>query len=203
MFARRFEFIAPTRELRELRILGEIAEGGAGSLRALAIRSLLGRTMVHKYIGEMESHGWIRVQGRSNRDYQYQITERGFDRLDELLLRASREVVQLYGLMKAEFRRRLRGHAQAGVRRVVLFGAAETAELVCAAAEGTGIEVVGVVDSDPSRQGRCLGALRVEPPRCVLAHEPDAVIITSHGHVGEMVEQMRHVESQGVQVIRI
>lgn len=203
MLSRRFEFLAPTRELRELRILGEIAEGEAGSLRSLASRSLLGRTMVHKYVGEMQSNGWIEIESRSNRDFEYRITHRGSDRLDELVLRASREVVQLYALVKAEFRRRLVAHARAGSRRVVLFGAAETAELVHAVAEGTGIEIVGVVDSDSRKEGRPFGALCVEPPERVLSHDADTVLITSSGHGPEMVEQMRHVESQGVRVVRV
>lgn len=203
MLARRFEFLAPTRELRELRILGEIARGDARSLRSLASRSLLGRTMVHKYVTEMQSSGLVHVESRTPRDFRYEITPEGSSRLDELLQRASREVVQLYGLMKAEFRHRLKEHARAGVRRVVLFGAAETAELVCAAAEGTSIEIVGIVDSDPGKQGRRLGRLEVTSPDRALESRPDTVLITSTGHRGEMYAQIRHVEQEGVRVVRI
>lgn len=203
LLSRRFQFIAPTRPLRELGILGQIARGHATSLRSLADESLLGRTMVHKYVSEMQANGLISIEGRSLRDHRYRITEDGACRLDELLHRASQEVVQLYGLLKAEFRSRLAAQARQGARRVVLFGAAETAELVQAAAEGTGLEIVGAVDSDPKKQGRWLGPLRVEAPERLLDYACDTVVITSFGYAQEIYERIRHVEERGVRVVRL
>lgn len=202
MIDRHFDFIAPRRALRELAILGEVASGEAVSLRGLAARTGLGRTMTHEYIGRMQAEGLLCFEMQKARR-RYRLTEQGARRLDALVFGASREVVQLYGIVKREFRSRLRRLARDGARRVVLCGAAETAELVHAAAEGSGLEIVGIVDSDPEKQGRGIGALRVGAPEALPGLAPDLALITSHGHAGEIQSQVRRLVNGSVRIARI
>ena len=86
---------------------------------------------------------------------------------------------------------------------MVLFGAAETAELVHAAAEGSGLQVVGIVDSDPSRQGRRIGALTVGSPDRIENLKADTVLITSFGHAEEIHRQIHHLEERGIRIARV
>lgn len=203
MLTKRFQFFEPTRAYRELRLLTEVAAQPGASLRKLAEAAFLGPTMVHNYVLEMSAQGWIEVEGENNRSYRYRLTPQGAYHRDELFFQASKEVVQFYGRAKQEFHDRLRGHARSGNRRVVLFGAAETAELVCAAAEGTGLSIVGIVDNDPRKHGRSLGGIPIESPTAIVRHRPDAVIITSFGHSDEIQEQIAPLENQGIRIVLI
>lgn len=203
MLTRRFHFIEPARPYRELQILSEIARDPAVSQRSMAECALLGPTMVNRYVGEMQRQGLVKAEGETNRTFRYRLTPQGSYRRDELFHLASKEVVQFYGLIKREFRRRLLEHAAAGSRRVVLFGAAETAEIAVAASKGAGLEIVGIVDSDPGKHGRRIGVVPVTAPDTVEGLFPDTVLITSFGHAEEIHEQIRFLEERGIRVTRI
>lgn len=203
MLTRRFRFLEPTRPYRELRILSEIGNNPCASQRALASGAMLGPTMVNRYVSELERTGLIEVEGETNRTVRYRLSGAGAYRREELFFEASKEIVQFYGLAKREFQRRLREHHRGGARRVVLFGAAETAEIVCAAAEGTGLEIAGIVDNDPVKLGRRIGAVPVAAPAAILSFRPDTVLITSFGHADEIHEQIRSLESQGIRIVRV
>lgn len=203
ILTRRFRFFEPTRAYREMTVLGQIAADPGASQRQLAARTLLGTTMLHNYISSLESGGLLEVSGDSNRSTSYALTPMGAYRRDELFFQASKEIVQFYGLAKREFHQRLTEHARAGSRRVVLFGAAETGEIAIAAAPETGLEIVGIVDSDPQKQGRMLGTLRISAPELIEAMRPDTVLICSFGHADEIHQQTRHLQDQGIRVVRV
>ena len=202
MLTRRFRFIEPTRPYRELRILSEISHCPTISQRALGEGALLGATMVNRYISEMQRSGLVEVRGNTNRSFRYGLTSAGEYRRDELFFQASKEIVQFYGLVKQEFQSRLQEHAREGARKVVLYGAAETAEIVLAASEATDLEVVGIVDSDPEKHGRRIGSLRVSAPEAIREMAPDTVLITSFGHADEIYEQISGLETEGIRISR-
>lgn len=201
MLTRSFQFIRPSREYRELAVLIEIGKNSSVSQRALARVAMVSPTMINAYVDSLVEGGHVEVTGDTNRSYQYHLTPSGRYRRDELFFQVSREVIQFYGRMKEEFRRRLEEHYAAGVRTVVLFGAAETGELLSMAARSMGIRVVGIVDNDP--QGRKIGDVTVTAPDTIAAMAPDAVIITSFGHMDEIYEQVKHLERGGIRILRL
>jgi FlaA1/EpsC-like NDP-sugar epimerase len=203
MLTRKYQFIKPSRDYRELRILGEIGENRRTTQRVLARSAQISLTVLNEYLDRMSSSGWVEIEVKSSRLYLYRLTPLGKVRLDELFFSMSREVIQFYGQVKAEFRHRLSLHQEGGVSRVVLFGAAETGEMVLAAGSDLGIEFVGVVDNDPSRQGKLIGGVRIGSPETIESLRPDAVIITSFGHMDEIEEQVKHLEGKGIQVLRL
>lgn len=200
MITRRFRFIKPSREYRELLLLTEIDRSSCVSQRSLSKAAHVSSTMVNTYVSELESRGLLEVNGTTNRSVRYRLTPLGQQTKNELFFLVSREIIQFYGVMKAEFSRRLREHHASGIRRVVLFGAAETAELVYNAAKETGIEVIGIVDNDPQKHGKKLGDLVIMPPSAIPLLRPEAVLITSFGHMDEIYEQNKRWEREGIAV---
>jgi len=57
-------------------------------------------------------------------------------------------------------------------------------------ASGVGLQVVGVVDDDPTKQGTHKGGLLVGPPSAINELEPDAVLITTLRHAEEIQLKM-------------
>lgn len=200
MIAKELRFIRPTRELRELQILSEIEQNERVSQRGLARKTLVTSTMINNYITEMVSKGLLEVEGDTNRSFRYQLTDLGRSRKRELFFLASREIVQFYGLIKHEFKKRIEALAADGIRRVVLFGAAETGELVCIAARGTALEILCAVDNDPAKWGRRLVDTEIRPPRVIRDLRPDAVLVTSFGYADEIYENIKSLEHEGIKV---
>jgi predicted transcriptional regulator len=203
MLQRKYRFIKPSREYRELSILTGIVADPFASQRALAREASISLAVLNEYLDDLVSRGLVEIEGASPRSYRYRLTPLGVQRRNELFFDVSREIIQFYGHMKSEFRRRLEEHRERGIRRVVLFGAAETGELVCTASRETSIEVVGIVDNDPAKQGRVLCGLTVAPPRDIPAMKPDAVLITSFGHMDEIHAQLKPMEERGLRIVRL
>ncbi len=203
MLRRKYRFIRPTPEYRELAILAAIESDPRASQRSLARDASLSLAVLNDYLDRLVSSGHVEIDGPTPRAYRYRLTALGRVRKDELFFAVSREVIQFYGQMKAEFRRRLEEHAARGIRRVILFGAAETGELVTLAARETALEVIGIVDNDPARQGKRLGHLTIDSPSAILANQPDAVLITSFGHMDEIHEQLKPMEERGLRILRL
>lgn len=198
-----YRFFRPTTALWELRILSTLAEGGAVSQHEVARRSGLGSTMAHHYVRRMIGQGFVAMTGETNRTMRYAVTDAGTAYLDGLGRQYAREMARLYLIAKQECRRRLLRLARRGWRRVVLFGAAETGELVCSAARDTPVEVVGIVDNDEDRRRGLVGGLPVEAPEAIEARRPDAVVITASRCADEIERQIRHLEQRGIGVARL
>lgn len=190
------------RTMREMNLLSAIGSMEQISQRKLAALTRLSTTMVNGYLNELVDRGLVRMSGETNRDTRYHLTAAGRNRLGELVHVCSREIIQLYGLFKREFQFRLEALAAEGIRRVVLYGAAETCEVMVAASPDTGVEIIGVVDGDPDKWGRRIGGHVVEAPGAIPGHRPDAVVVTSHGHADEIERVIRPLEARGIRVRR-
>lgn len=203
MLTKKLQFLRPARELREFYVLSAVERNPGTSQREIARSSFMSSTMVNNYLGEMVSHEWIDIQGETNRSYSYKITPLGVQHKQEILFQLSKEVVQVFAIVKHDFTARLRRLADEGVKRIVVFGAAETGELTCAAAPDAGLEVVGIVDNDAAKHGHRLAGHEIQGPDAIGSMRPDAIVIASHGHAEAMYRQVEHLEESGIKVVRI
>ena len=203
MVSKKYGFFKPSKQYHLLSVLTEIERQPSTTQRALGQQALVSSTMVNNYISEMEIEGFVTANGSTNRNFNYHLTVAGVNRRNELFFQCSREIIQFYGSMKQEFKSRLEEHYKSGIRRVVLFGAAETGELLYITSKGTGIEVIGIVDNDTNKHGKKVLDMVIQPPSAIGALKPDAVIITSFGHMDEIFGQVKHLESEGVKVRRL
>lgn len=201
MLARRLRSLRPSRELREFLILSALSETERITQRAIAQAALMSSTMVNQYLAEMVARDWVEIEGETNRTYRYRLTPAGVFRRNELLRLLTTEAVQFYGMIKAAYRRRVAELVGQGLRRLVIFGAAETGEIVARVAEEAGAEIVAVWDTDPAKAGHRLGAVPITPPMSLEPSAADAVLICSHGHAEEMRAQVGEWEARGGRVV--
>ncbi len=202
-FLERAEFLAPARKLRELWILMALGHDERASQHRLAKRVGLSPARVNEYLRDLEERGWIAREGETNRTIRYRLTDVGRAERSQAYLAFCGEMVRLYGQTKLPFRAALEALAENGLKRLVLFGAAETCEMVSAAARGLDVLVAGVVDGDPSRVGTWVGGHLVEDPAAIVGLEPDAVLITSFGAPNAIYESIRGLEGHGIAVRRL
>jgi DNA-binding MarR family transcriptional regulator len=163
--ASQLRFISPTKQSRLLSVLYSIYEKPEASQHKIAANTDLSSSMVNNYIKWLKREGFITVLGKTNRTQQYHLSETGRVMLRQSLLDYSAEIVRLYGTVKNEISNILKGFYNEGIRTIVLFGVAETAEIVYAAAKRTALVIIGVVDSDERNKGASLTAWKYDRRR--------------------------------------
>jgi FlaA1/EpsC-like NDP-sugar epimerase len=89
------------------------------------------------------------------------------------------------------------------LRRVVLYGSGDFAQLVFLALESTNISVVGICDDDPAQIGRDWCGRKVLDPSHIPYMDPDAVIIASMDREDALYRDLRHLGDVGIRLIRM
>ena len=173
------------RELRQ-RLIVELQGGLNVSQRALAHRLGVAVGTVNRLLGEMVEAGYVEVFNRDVRPFAYKVTDNG--RRYERRLGLEQYSWALSSLRRLEQRIRaaLSELQRQGVKRVVFYGAGDVMEATYRVASEVGLEVVGVVDDDTTKQGLRKGELTVRPPSGINELEPDAVLITTLRHAEEI-----------------
>jgi DNA-binding MarR family transcriptional regulator len=197
------KFLMPSKKFRRLSVLMAIHESPRISQHKIARLAHLSSSMVNNYIKELQGRGLITVKGNTNRSRRYHLTSSGRDLLTSSLLSYSSEIIRLYSGAKSELAKRLCGMYEEGIRNVVLFGAAETAEVVLAAIKETPLNVAAVVDSDPVKQGEIFSGLIVQKPEALRQIWADAVVITSFGRQEEIHYCLQQLVGEGIRVVKL
>lgn len=196
-------YLSPTKRSRLLSVLFSIYEEPDGSQHKIATNTHLSSSMVNNYIKWLKREGFITVLGKTNRTKQYHLSEAGRVMLRTSLLDYSAEIVRLYGSVKNEIANILSDFSHEGIRTITLFSVAETAEIVYAAAKRTPLAIIGVVDSDDSKQGRIFNGLTIRPPEDIRELRPDAVVITSFGRQEEIFQQVRTIAGDRIKIRKL
>lgn len=163
----------------------------------------LSSSMVNNYIKELQENGMITISGNTNRTQSYHLTPSGHNELITLLIDYSAEIIRLYGTAKQKVLERLNAVYEEGIRTIVLFGAAETAEVVHAALKDTPLKVTGVVDSDPAKQGKPFNGLTILAPESLKDMNADAVVITSFARQEEIYNFIRQIAGEKIKVKKL
>ena len=199
-----FDLLLPGKLIRELVLILEIERDPMISQSALALKAGLVPSMVNTYIRRMTERGLVEKHGSSHRTTTYHLTELGRSRRIELMRRYSIETVRLYKYAKSEFRRLLGARAdELRQRRIAVYGSAETGELSCQVLLEMGCNLVGVVDSDPARQGRDLYGYIVTSPETLESLKPEVVLVGSLGHAEEIENRLAQFAVRGVEIITL
>ncbi len=194
------KFLQPSKDLRILHVLLEIANQPDLSQHQLARKVKLSSSQVNNYVKELKDRGLVDIKGNTNRTYRYFLTPEGERDKDTALIAYSVDVIQLYGRVKREFAKKIQQVVKEGIRTAVLFGAAETGEVVLVASKETGLKVLGVSDNDPQKHGKRFGDFTVISPLEVERLDPDGVLITSFGRMSEIFESLKFLEKKGITV---
>jgi len=196
-------FLQPTATYRELILLDEIGRNEKVTQGSLATKAGIVPAMVNNYIKQFVKDAYISVEGNKTRNMTYRLTPDGERRKFSLLLSHLNESVGHYKRAREGLSKRLQIFRKEGIRSVIFYGAAETAELAISAAEKIGLRVVGVVDSDIRKQRRQFSGSIILPPSHIEEHMPDAVVISSCGYQDEIFESIKQLETQGIKVRKL
>jgi len=189
-------------ELRELRqqLIVELQRGSNVSQRALARRLGVAVGTVNRLLSDMVEAGYVQVFNRDVRPYAYRVTDDGQRYQRRLGLEHYSWVLGSLRRLEQRIRAKLLELRSRGVERVVFYGAGDVMEATNRVASGVGLQVVGVVDDDPTKHGLRKGSLVVSAPSAINELEPDAVLITTLRHAEEIQLKMDESLRSSVEV---
>lgn len=84
-----------------------------------------------------------------------------------------------------------------GCARILLYGASDTASVLLEFLKGSSIQVVAVLDDDPSRQGQTMSGVPVVSPDRALEYDFDSVVVTTVAFQDAILREKRNVVPAG------
>lgn len=198
------EFIKPSKVARVLSILDALASDSDLSQQELGQRSGLSGAMVNQYLRELSAEGMIHYIPANGKSFRYVLTDQGDTLRRRMFSTYSSELVRLYSSLKRTILDKLKVLERKGVRKVVLFGASETCEVVLSAMRDSAFEVVAVVDNDPEKHGKIFHGQVIASPRILDDLRCQAVIVTTFGRQDEICGQLSPLShNTGMEIVRL
>lgn len=191
-------FLQPAKPLRQLLILLLIKKSGKISQAKIAKEVGIVPAMVNNYIKEFRREGLLRIDSMPRPSYI--LTQKGEDKINELLFLYKNEIIRLYKGIREDFFKAISSFPAEGIKKVVLFGAGDVAELIYPRLVELKVEVLGIVDSNSLKWDTPFLSYKIDRPEKIKDYKPDAVLITSFAHKEEIKRQILELEKNGIKI---
>ena len=196
-------YLKPSKSTRVLAILDALSRDSSLSQFELGKQLNLSGAMVNQYLKQLQGNGLVEFLPVNGKSYRYTLTDQGQQSRRQMFSDYSSETVRLYTTIKDFVLEKLGGLREGGKRRLGLFGAAETCEVVLSALRDTEFQVVVLLDNDKRKQGQIFNGHVVSAPHVLDQVDCDAVVITSFGKQTEIYEQLKpYSDKRGFQIVR-
>ncbi len=164
---------------RNLHILDEVAKDHQISQRALSERLGVALGLTNLYLKRLIGKGYIKVKGIPGKRYLYYLTPTGFTEKTSLSMRYMQFSWRYYQEIRMQWRSRFERLQAQGVKRIVLCGTDEVAELAYLSLRETSLQVVAVIDEHRAGSNFC--GHQVEPFSALKNLDYDRVVLTMVG----------------------
>lgn len=158
-----------------LGILESVERDGGQSQRHLAAELGVALGLVNAYLKRCVKKGLVKVGEAPARRYAYYLTPHGFSEKSRLTVQYLSHSFGFFRRAKSDCSLLLQAAEQRGIRRILLAGKSDLAEITAICALDHGIEIVAVVDRQAD-DARFIG-LPVYPDYDAVREEFDAVLI--------------------------
>ena len=196
-------YLKPSKSTRVLAILDALSRDSALSQFELGRQLNLSGAMVNQYLKQLQGDGLVEFLPVNGKSYRYALTDLGHQSRRRMFSDYSSETVRLYSNIKEFVLDKLDGLRSGGKRKLALFGASETCEVVLSALRGTGFQILALLDNDTKKQGQVFNGHVVSAPHVLDQVDCDAVVITSFGKQDEIFEQISpYAKKRGFQIVR-
>jgi DNA-binding MarR family transcriptional regulator len=176
-----------TKSDAELDFLTAIERGEVVTQAALTQRIGVSVGLINALLNRAVHKGYVKVSKVPYRRYAYYLTPQGFREKSRLVGKYLETSLSFFREARSQYRRLFERAEKAGVKRLVLFGGGELAEIALLAASGAGITVVAIVDAQ-AQAVRCHGLPVVRDLPDVDAY--DGVVITDARQPQNSYEQL-------------
>jgi len=170
-----------------LGILESVERDGVQSQRHLAAELGVALGLVNAYLKRCVKKGLLKVSEAPARRYAYYLTPHGFSEKSRLTVQYLSHSFDFFRRAKSDCSALLQAAELRGIRRIVLAGKSDLAEIAAICALDHGIEITAVVDAK-AVEARFVG-VPVRPDYDSVDQDFDAVLITDMLTARERAEQ--------------
>jgi len=196
-------YLKPSKSSRVLAILDALSRDSNLSQFELGRQLNLSGAMVNQYLKQLQTDGLVEFLPVNGKSYRYSLTDEGQQSRRRMFSDYSSETVRLYSTIKEYVLEKLQRLEDKRERKLALFGASETCEVVLSALRDTPFKVVALLDNDSVKQGQIFNGHVVSAPHVLEQVDCDAVVITSFGKQSEIYEQLKpYSDKRGFQIVR-
>ncbi len=186
---------------RDLQLLHELSQNPRQTQRDLGKRTGLALGLINPRLHQLSTRGLIRVTVEERKRIQYQVTPSGLMEKGRLIEEYLSYSFQYYRDARRFLSEQLMGLAARGVRRILLVGTGELAEISYLTIQEAGLTLVGVVGERDLRP--TFFNLPVQSVREVRGMSFDRVIVAAGGLPGAMAEGLSSLGITDSKLIRL
>ena len=175
---------------RDLRLLTELERDGAVTQRSLASKLGVALGLTNLYLKRLARKGYIKITTIPSNRVRYLLTPQGFAEKSRLTYLYMQYSLAHYRDMRARLRHTLSHAAENGMKRVVIYGTGELAEMAYLSLREMSMILVGFVDDS---QRESFLSYPVWQPDALVEWEFDAVLLADLDHTAHHRENLgRH-----------
>jgi DNA-binding MarR family transcriptional regulator len=185
------KFLKPTEQLRNLQLLEEISQDSSISQRKLSSRLGVALGVTNACLKKMVKKGHIKVKGINHKRIAYYLTPQGFTEKTRLAYHFLHYTVSYYINLKKEITSKLNQIISKGHRRILFYGAGEVMEVALVCLHETNLELLGIIDDSPDKQGRKIFNYTIQSAEAIRTLRPDIILVTSIKYQDRILESLK------------
>jgi len=188
-------FLKPTKDLYNLQLLEEISKDSFVSQRKLSHNLGVALGVTNLCLKKMINKGLVKVRGINHKRISYYLTSKGLSEKTQLTYRFLQHTISYYVNLKRNIAAQFNLLSKSNLRRIVFYGAGEVMEVAYIVLHDTPLELIGIVDDDPKKQGKKMFGFDVQFPEIIKELNPDAIVLTSIKYRKEILRNLKKDES--------
>jgi DNA-binding MarR family transcriptional regulator len=173
------DFFQSAAEMRNLKILNELASNSVVSQRGLSRRFGFALGLTNACLKKMVQKGWISTEGIDGRRVRYALTLRGIEAKSELTRKSISSTLRQYSDLKEIIAKKFLEMKKRGIGTVVFFGVTDEMEVAYIALRQLDIGLAGIVEDDETFKPEIMFGYRVQRLSRLKDLRPEAILITS------------------------
>jgi DNA-binding MarR family transcriptional regulator len=176
---------------RDLLLLTELERDGAVTQRSLAMKLGVALGLTNLYLKRLARKGYIKITTIPSHRIRYLLTPQGFTEKSRLTYLYMQYSLSYYRDMRARLREALLRATENGVKRVVIYGTGELAEMAYLSLREMNMTLVGFVN-DGERDSFL--SYPVWRPEALAGWEFDAVLLANIEQTAGHTEKLKHYQ---------
>lgn len=190
------QFFNTTTRYKEMVLLEHIEKNTITTQKEMANVIEGAVSMVNTYLDNLESRNYIKREYISQKIVHYHITPEGTKQKNYLQITYIKELMDQYIKGQESVHHFLEAIQEKGFKDILLYGAGEVAEIILdfITSQDVDINVLGVIDDNPLKQGNQLKTKTVYANDKINEIKHDGIVITSYAYEDEIKKQLKNLE---------
>lgn len=200
----KMDFFGLTSHYKEMKLLEHITNYPNTTQSKMAEVIQAAPSMVNSYIRKLEKENYLKRVYQSKKIVDYKITNKGIKRKNYLQIVYMKELMTIYREGQKSVTHFLESIQQKGLKRVLLYGAGEVAEIIldiCRQQEYD-IEIVGIIDDNEEKPNTQIRKIDIYPNEEIHKLEHDGIVITSYTYEQEIIKKLKNMNYPIKKIVR-